>query len=136
MRTLVGAYGLVVALSALGAAGCAMGQDDDVLGARVAALNADSPGGTLPLCRWMEDSLRGKEAAIYPVRENDYYVSVSMHGAPVCVDTVLAVYREGVEPSTDGNDPACTYCEGTPLPADKLLELVKKYEGGAPVLGN
>ena len=84
----------------------------------------------LQLCRWMELQLRRTEARIYPVKNYDDLVAVSVDGNVVCVDEAPIVIRAGVIPVDGGEDEGCglSICsDGTPLPADKLQELARKY---------
>jgi hypothetical protein len=124
MTTYLKAGVFAVALAMV--AGCATGyDDDDAVAAQVAQLSKHGDMA-LPLCRWVDDQIRGKEVSLYPVRENEKFVGVSDASGPVCVDLAQQLAKFSLTPVSDAGGPSDDW-EGTPLPAEGLMELVRKY---------
>lgn len=131
MRTLARAGVLAVLCAAL--TGCVflegvdegegLSPDQD----RVYALLA-ADGHNLPMCRWIEQSLRDKPAVFFTIPTLDNYVALSSDGRLLCVDEPAVVLRAGVIPWTNPDEPSCSFCDGTPLPASAVIELAKKFD--------
>ncbi len=130
MRKFANAGALLVLVAALG--GCAVdgvaidnGEDSDAEAEAVYSLIA-SNDPNLSLCRWISGRLSGQRAIFFRLRANENYVAVSVAGEVVCVDEPSVILRAGVIPIDDANEPACSYCDGTPLPAHEVIELAQR----------
>ena len=72
-------------------------------------------------CSSMGSRLRGVEVAVYAMRD-DWSLVVAQHkGTVLCIDDPPALRQAGVIPIDMPSDPACSFCEGTPLPASILF---------------
>jgi hypothetical protein len=122
MKRMVGIAALA-AITLAGAAGCTMGGGEDDGDPGVHAAVTDIAGGAgipIVMCRSIERRLRGLEAAIFQVIDYENLVAVKAGGEVVCVDDKATVRNSGVIPRTDSEEPPCTFCDGTPLPASFL----------------
>ena len=73
------------------------------------------------LCSSIATRLRGVEVAVYAMRD-DWTLVVAQHkGTVLCVDDPPALRQAGVIPIDMPSEPACSFCEGTPLPASVLF---------------
>lgn len=127
MRTVAKVGTLCVLIAAL-AGGCGFGGDDQESDAtrryyELAAAHPEAP----PLCQWIASQLAGREGTFFKLRFSDSFVALSSGGEVLCMDEPLVILRAGVIPVDNVDEPACDGCDGTPLPAEYIIDLARKY---------
>lgn len=124
MRTLakVGLLGMIATF-----AGCGMAEDPDDEARRIHGL-IQSGGVDVPLCRAIETFLDGQYANVFRLRTSSTFVAASWGGVVLCVDEVPELLRAGVIPVVVEDEPVCYFCDGTPLPAEEVMEMARKYD--------
>jgi hypothetical protein len=97
--------------------GCVLG--DDSLDGRSSKVAEGAE--RFQFCSAIASRLRGVEVAVYAMRD-DWTLVVAQHkGTVLCIDDPPALRQAGVIPIDMPSDPACSFCEGTPLPASVLF---------------
>ena len=104
------------------AVGCSGTAETDVA---YTPLSANPGGPELPLCRWIASNLTGHTASIYPVKDDPDLVAVDVNNEIVCVEGSEAILRVGIIAVPPIVRPACSICDGTPLPADVFNDRVR-----------
>jgi len=87
---------------------------------------------TYNLCSSIASRLKGVEVAVYAMRDDWTLVVAQYKGVVLCVDDPPALRQAGIIPIDMPSEPACSFCEGTPLPASVLFPDEEPNEGGKP----
>jgi hypothetical protein len=125
MRILARAGGVGLLVGVL--AGCTLDGSADEHEVRMSYGLMSRDLDDVPLCRSIEREIEGLHAAVFRLATSETFFAASAGGVVVCVDEAPVIVRAGLIPITSGDEPACRFCDGTPLPAEHILEVARKY---------
>lgn len=90
-------------------------------------LQKAAQSSNVSMCRFMEARLAGTTATFFKVRDYENFVVLVSNGEVICIDEAPVILRAGVIPVTNESEPSCSFCDGTPLPAEKVEEMARKW---------